>query len=130
MGDVDKGDPNFALDALQLDPHLLAQLQVERAEWLIKEQHRRLIDECARECNTLRLSAGELCWDALLVANELHQLHRLADASLQLIALDAGAAEAEGDVLVDREVREECVALEDGVDVALVGGEEGDINTL
>ena len=40
------------------------------------------------------------------------------DARLDLGVLDPLAAEAEGDVLEDREVREQRVVLEDGVDVA------------
>ncbi|GAA5011933.1 hypothetical protein GCM10025734_56920 [Kitasatospora paranensis] len=51
---------------------------------------------------------------------ELDELqHRL---DLLLDVLLAAAAQAEGDVLVDVEVREEGVALEDGVDRPLVGG--------
>ena len=74
MGDIDEGDADFALDALQLDAHLFAQLQIECAERLIKKEHCRAIDQCPCEGNTLCLAAGELCRLALLVANELHQL--------------------------------------------------------
>ena len=41
VGDVEERDPDLALDRLQLDLHLLAQLQVERAERLVEQQHRR-----------------------------------------------------------------------------------------
>ena len=44
-----------------------------------------------------------------------------------LHGLDAAAAQPEGDVLVDVEVREERVALEDGVHRALVRGQGGDV---
>jgi hypothetical protein len=37
--DVDEGEADVLLDPLQLDLHLLAQLQVERAERLVEEQH-------------------------------------------------------------------------------------------
>ena len=46
--DIDEGDADvadLALDALQLDLHLLAELQVERAERLVEEQHARRVDE-------------------------------------------------------------------------------------
>ena len=36
---VDERDPDLALDALELDLHLLAQLEVERAERLVEQQH-------------------------------------------------------------------------------------------
>src|SRR6185312_4766474 len=41
--------------------------------------------------------------------------------------LDPGALEAEGDVVPDRQVREQRVVLEDGVDVALVGRQPRDV---
>ena len=60
MGDVEEGDPDLALDLLQLDLHLLAQLQVERAERLVEQQHRRAVDERAGERHALHLAAREL----------------------------------------------------------------------
>ncbi len=41
VGDVDEGDPDLALDLLELDLHLAPQLQVERAERLVEQQHLR-----------------------------------------------------------------------------------------
>ena len=38
VGDEDEGDPDLALDLLQLDLHLAAELQVERAERLVEQQ--------------------------------------------------------------------------------------------
>ena len=38
---VDERDPDVALDVLQLDLQALAQLQVERAERLVEQQHGR-----------------------------------------------------------------------------------------
>ena len=49
---------------------------------------------------------------------------------LDLGVLDALAAQPEGDVLVDRQVREQRVVLEDRVDVALVGRQPGDVLAL
>ena len=60
VGDEDERDPDLMLDRLQLDLHLLAELQVERAERLVEEQHRGPVDERARECDTLALAAGQL----------------------------------------------------------------------
>ncbi len=53
-----------------------------------------------------------------------------ATRRLTSASLDALAAEAEGDVLEDRQVREEGVVLEDGVDVALVRRQPGDVLAL
>jgi hypothetical protein len=44
VGDVDERDADLALNAFQLDLHLLAQLEIERAEGLIQQEHGRLDD--------------------------------------------------------------------------------------
>ena len=38
---VDEGDADLLLDPLELDLHLLAELEVERAERLVEQQHAR-----------------------------------------------------------------------------------------
>src|SRR3990172_3668049 len=45
VGDVDEGDSNLLLDALQLDLHLFAKLQVEGAQRLVEQKHPRVVDE-------------------------------------------------------------------------------------
>ena len=60
MGHVDERDPDLALDPLQLDLQALAQLQVERAERLVEQQHRGPVDERAGERDALLLAAREL----------------------------------------------------------------------
>ncbi len=60
MGDVDEGDPDLALDLLQLDLQALAQLQVERAERLVEQQHLRQVDQRPRQRHPLLHAAGEL----------------------------------------------------------------------
>ena len=127
MGDVDEGDPEVALQPLDEELHLLSELQVEGAERLVEQEHARAVDERASQGDTLCLAAGELaaaCASRSLRAARARGSFR---PGLEVPALDAAAAEAEGDVLEDREVREERVALEDGVDVPLVGRAAGDI---
>ena len=41
VGDVDEGDPDLLLDPGELDLHLLAELEVERAERLVEQQDAR-----------------------------------------------------------------------------------------
>ncbi len=60
VGHVDEGDPDLLLDALELDLHLLAQLEVERTERLVEEQHRGLVDQGARQGDALRLATRDL----------------------------------------------------------------------
>src|SRR6266568_1107691 len=59
VGDIDESDADvadLALDAFELDLHLLPQLQVERAEGLVEEQNLRCVHERARERDPLPLT--------------------------------------------------------------------------
>ena len=125
VGDVHERDADLGLDPLELDLHLPAQLEVERAERLVEQQHLRPVDQRPGQGDPLLLPAGELRRAALAEAAELDQLEHLLD--LLLDVLDAAPAQAERDVLEDVEVREQRVALEDRVDRALVGLEPADV---
>ena len=127
MRHVDERDADLGLDALQLDLHLLAQLQVERAERLVEEQHLWVVDERSRQRHALLLTTGELRRLAPLVSRQLDQLEQLRDLVADLAVRDPPPPQPEGDILVDRQVREERVALEDGVHVPPEGGQAGDI---
>ena len=78
VGHVDEGDSDVRLQALQLDLHLLAQLQVERAQRLVEQEHTRAHDERARQRDALLLAARELARPARLEPAQLHELERLA----------------------------------------------------
>ena len=130
VGHEDERDPDLLLDPLELDLHLLAQLQVECAERFVEEQDGGSIDEGAGKRHTLCLPTGDLGRLASLEAGQLDELEHVGDAGLDLAVADLRAAQAEGDVLVDRQVGEERVILEDGVDVTLVGRQPGDVLTL
>ena len=84
VGHVDERDPDLLLDALELDLHLLAQLEVERAERLVEEEDRRPVDERPGEGDPLGLAAGDLGRLALLEAGQLDELEHLGDAGLDL----------------------------------------------
>ncbi len=118
--DVDERDPDLVLDPLQLHLHVLAQLEVERAERLVEEKHARVVHERSPEGDTLLLASRELLRLALRESGQSDELEHLGDASSQLILGDALALEPERDVVLDRHVREERVALEHRVDVPLV----------
>ena len=60
VGDVDEGRLGALLDRLQLELHLLAELQVERAERLVEQQRGGPVDERPGERDALALTAGEL----------------------------------------------------------------------
>ena len=52
--------PDLALDLLELDLHLLAELEVEGAERLVEQQHLGPVDQRAGQGDPLPLAAGEL----------------------------------------------------------------------
>ena len=60
VGHVDERDPDLLLDRLELDLHLLAELQVEGAERFVEEQDPRPVDERPGEGDALALAAGQL----------------------------------------------------------------------
>ena len=126
VGDVDEGDPDLGLDPLELDLHLAAQLEVERAERLVEEQHLRLVDQRPGQRDALLLAAGELGRAALARARPARRApaSRSTWSSTSLLPC---ATQAEGDVVGDRQVREQRVALEHRVDRAPVGLEPGDV---
>ena len=118
--DVDERDPDLLLDPLELHLHVLAQLEVERAERLVEKKHARMVHERSAEGDALLLSSRELLRLALRESGQADELEHLRDPSPQLILGDALALEPECDVVLDRHVREERVALKHRVDVPLV----------
>ena len=68
VGDEDEGDADLALDRLELDLHLLAELEVERAERLVEQQHPGPVDQRPGERDPLALAARELAGLAVAVA--------------------------------------------------------------
>ena len=80
VGHVDEREPHLLLDLLQLDLHRLAELQVERPERLVQQQHLRPHDERPRERDALPLPARELQRLAVAELGEAHHLERLGRA--------------------------------------------------
>ena len=60
VGDVDEGDADPLLDGAELGAHVLAELEVERGERLVEEQHLGLGGQRAGDGDALFLPAGEL----------------------------------------------------------------------
>ena len=113
--------PSAFCSALQLFLHVLAQLQVERAERLVEQQHLGLVDQRAGERHALALAAGKLARPARAVAGQPHQLERLLGGLAPLGLADALDHQPVGDVVEHVQMREQRIVLEDGVDVAPIG---------
>ena len=111
--------PDLLLDGLELQLHLLAELQVERAERLVEEQDAGAVHERPRERDALPLPTRELRRAAALVAGEPDHPEGLADPALPLGPGDLADRQAVRDVVADVHVREQRVVLEDRVHVAL-----------
>src|SRR5207247_4340175 len=119
--DVDERDSEILLKALEEELHLLAQLQVERAERLVEEQHLGPVDERAGEGDALALAARELIRLSGSDGRELHTVEHLFDAPLPLGRADSLDSQAVRDVVGDRHVWEEGVVLEYRVYVPGIG---------
>ena len=72
MSDVDEGNTNLLLDALELNLHVLAQLQVQSAQRLVQKQHLGAVHQGAGDGHPLLLTAGELVG---VVSCPLRQAH-------------------------------------------------------
>jgi hypothetical protein len=116
--DEHERDADLALDLLELDLHLLAQLEVECTQRLVEQQHLGPVDERPGQGDALTLAAGELRRRAIAVARQPHRLERLLRALDALGRRHLLDLEAVLDVLLHGHVREQCVVLEDRVDVA------------
>ena len=121
MGDVDEGDAQFFLQALELDLHLLAELQVQGAQGLVQQEHLGAVDEGAGDGHPLLLTAGELIRLAPFIVGQLYQLQHLGDPLPDLILGNLFDGEAVGDVVEYGHVWEKRIVLEYGVHVPLVG---------
>ena len=88
VGDEDERDADVALDLLELELHLAAQLEVEGAERLVEQQHLGPVDQRAGQRDPLPLAAGELVRPPLAVPLEPDGGQRLLGPAAALLALD------------------------------------------
>src|SRR5262249_26314399 len=105
--DVDEGDAKVLLQRLEEDLHLLAQLQVERAERLVEEQDWRSVPDRGGESHALPLAARELHGLPLAEPLQAHPLEYVLGAGAAVAPSHALHAQAVLDVLRHGHVREE-----------------------
>ena len=131
VGDEDERDADVALDLLQLDLHLLAELEVERTERLVEEQHPRSVHERPRERDPLALSTREL---VRLPVSEAARAARWRAPRRHGPAAPAFGTRLHSepvlDVLRDGHVREQRVVLEHRVDVPVERRSIGDVGAV
>ena len=117
----EEGRAELAVQPLELDLHALAQLEIERAERLVKEQHVRLVDDRASERDPLLLPPGEFARIARAEAFEADHREGFRAKTRALGGGHALTPRPELHVLDDRHMRKKRILLEDGVDRPAVG---------
>ena len=140
MGDVDEGDAHGLLDALELDLHILAQAQVQRAQRLVQQKDLGPVHQGPGDGHALLLAAGQRgdrpLLKALQVDHVQHLQHPLLDLRLRKLDLPAALrvglwdAQAEGDVFKHIQMGEEGVPLEHRVDGPFMGRNVIDPHTV
>ena len=120
VGHVDEGDAEVFLKRLELQLHLLAQLQIQRAQRLIQQEKLRVVGERSCDGDALLLAAGELVRLPLSHLSELDQLQHGIHLFTDLRLAETFFDQTEGHVVEDVHVREEGIVLKDRVDVPLI----------
>ncbi len=122
---VQEGQADLGLDRLELELHLAAQLEVERAERLIQQEERRAVHDRPSKRHALLLAARELTGSTRRDVVEFDQAERLVRLGDGI--RHAATPQSERDVLDHGHVREQRVALEHRVHRPLVRLDRGHI---
>src|SRR6202023_2537565 len=96
-----------------------AEACVEVRQRLIHQEGVRFADDGAAHGNPLALATGKLRGFSLEIVGELEDRGRLLDLESDFFTWHPAYAQSETDILGDRQVRVEGVALEDHGDVAV-----------
>ena len=115
--DVDRRHADVALELRDLGAHLDPQLRVEVGQRLVHQERGGLADDRASHRHPLALPTGERTRLAVEERLEVEDPRRIFHALVDLRLLLLPETQAEGDVVVDGQVRVERVALEHHRDV-------------
>src|SRR5215217_3979398 len=99
---------------------LLALAGVQVARRLVGEDYLRIGDDRPRHRDELLLTARQLIRVEILLPHDRELVEDVADHALALRLLDVAVGERDVEILVDREMVEQVVALKDEADVLLV----------
>jgi hypothetical protein len=119
VGDEQRGDAQFPVQLLDLQPGLGAQLGVQVGQGLVEQEHLRLANDGAAHGHALALATGQLLGLAIEQVRQFQRLRHLGHTGLDLIRRHLGDLEAIGHVVEHAHVRVERVVLEHHGDVAL-----------
>ena len=134
--DEAKSDAHLLLDPLELDLHVLAQLQIQGAQRLVQQQHLGLVHQGPCDGHPLLLAAGERVRLSVFKALETHDFQHLQDPGADLLFGKADGPlaggipgiwnpfepQAESNIFKDVQMWKKGVLLKHGIDLAPVGG--------
>src|SRR5205823_9206754 len=105
------------------------QLEVERPQRLVQQEHLRLVDHRAGQSHALALAAGKLVWTPALESLQPDHLQGAGNPLSALRPRHSLDAKAVTDVVTDGHVGEEGVILEDRVGRSRVRRKRSDVAT-
>ena len=129
MGDVDEGDAQLVLKPLQFNPHPQAQEFVQRRKRFVQKQHLGVGDQRAGQRDALLLAARKLGRDPVGEVEKLNPVQHLTRLVAPLGGRHAVDPQAEGDVVGQRQMREQRVVLEHQRGATAAGPDRGHILT-
>ncbi len=118
MRDIDRRVTIFVVQATHFETHLLTQVGVEIRQRLIEQQRFRLDDQRAGERDALLLAAGQLAGIAVGQGAELRRRQHGLDLLRDRAAIELSQFQPIRDIVGDRHVWPQRVALEDHRHVA------------
>ncbi|MPM45846.1 hypothetical protein SDC9_92538 [bioreactor metagenome] len=130
MGDIDKRNAEALLHVLQFNLHFLAELEVERAERFVEEEHLRFVDKRAGDGDALLLTAGELLDISPAVPLQVDELEHGLDLFFDGGFIRTVDLQTEGDVVKHIQVRKQSIFLEYGVDLSQIRRRICDIHAV
>jgi hypothetical protein len=122
-----EGDADFALQVDEFALHFLAQLGVQRRQWLVQQQQAGAIHQPPRQRHPLLFPAGEFVGIGGGLVLQMHVGKRLPDPRLHRGRILARHFERKGNVLRHAHVRKQRVALEHCMQRPLFGWRVGNV---
>jgi hypothetical protein len=118
------------VDGIKFDEHVLPELGVEGREGFVEEKDGGLVYQGPGYCDTLFLASGKLGGLLASVLLELDEGQVPHDHFPEFATRGLSYPEGKGDILEDRKVGEEGIALEDGIAAPLVRGKAVDLPAI
>ncbi len=96
--------------------HEIAVLRVEISGRLVRKYDRRFVNDCARDCGALQLTAGDVRWQRVGTFENTNCFERAAYAPVDFSAVTVLQYERQCDVFAQRQRRQQIEELKHGAD--------------